>query len=70
LKSIISSYPVRDSEYKVLEDKFEDLLHYAGWQLLKKNSQNNHTEEEEDIAQELRLSMIRAGSYYKRQVYI
>ena len=70
MKSIISSYPVRDSEYKVLEDKFEDLLHYAGWQLLKKNSQNNHTEEEEDIAQELRLSMIRAGSYYKRQVYI
>jgi len=70
MKSIINTYPVKDEEYKVLEDNFEDLVHYQGWQLLKKNSQNNHTEEEEDIAQELRLAMIRAGSYHKRQVYI
>ncbi len=70
MKNIINNYPVKDAEYAVLEEEFDNLLHYAGWQLLKKNSQNNHTEEEEDIAQELRLSVIRAGSYYKRQVFI
>ena len=70
MKDIINNYPVGEKEYAILEDKFGDLLHYAGWQLLKKNTQNNHTEEEEDIAQELRLSVIRAASYYKRQVYI
>jgi len=70
MRDIINNYPIKDEEYAVLEKKFDDLLHYAGWQLLKKNTQNNHTEEEEDIAQELRLSVIRAGSYYKRQVYI
>lgn len=54
----------------MLEEEFGRLLHTMGWELLRKNYQNNHTEEEEDIAQELRLSMLRAGSYYKRQIYI
>ena len=38
--------------------------------LKKKNSRNNYIDDPEDIKQELQMSMLRAGSYYKRQVYI
>ena len=54
----------------LLDEKFGDLCEYAAWQLIKKNSRNNHTDEQTDIAQELRIALIRAGSYYKRQVYV
>ena len=36
----------------------------------KKNSKNNYTNDPEDDVQELRIALIRAGSYYKRQTYI
>ena len=39
-------------------------------QLKKKNLKSNHTDDIEDINQELQLSIIRAGSYFKRQTYI
>lgn len=68
--SIISAYPITSDEYSVLEDKFGQLCHYQSWQLLKKNTRNNHTNEEDDIAQEMRLALIRSASYYKRQVHI
>lgn len=68
--SIISAYPITSDEYSVLEDKFGQLCHYQSWQLLKKNTRNNHTNEEDDIAQEMRLALIRSACYYKRQVYI
>lgn len=68
--SIISSYPITSAEYSTLEDKFGQLCHYQSWQLLKKNTRNNHTNEEDDIAQEMRLALIRSACYYKRQVYI
>tara|TARA_Y100000034_G_scaffold103692_1_gene129546 strand:- start:21322 stop:21918 length:597 start_codon:yes stop_codon:yes gene_type:complete len=70
LLSIISAYPITSDEYSVLEDKFGQLCHYQSWQLLKKNTRNNHTNEEDDIAQEMRLALIRSACYYKRQVYI
>lgn len=70
MKSICESFPITNSEWVELEDKFGDLALYAAWDLLKKNSKNNHTDEVEDIAQELRWSIYRAGSYYKRQVYV
>jgi hypothetical protein len=53
-----------------LDDKFGKLCHYASWQLNKKNSKNNHTDDPEDTVQSLRIALIRAGSYYKRQTYI
>ena len=68
--SIFTSFPVTNEEYAALSVQFENLAHYASGQLLKKNAKNNHTDELEDITQELRLSIIRAASYYKRQVYI
>lgn len=70
MKDIFLNFPITDQEFRQLEKKFGGLAHYAAWQLIKKNSRNNHTDEEDDIAQELRLSLLRAGSYYKRQVYI
>lgn len=70
MKPVFESFPISNEEYMGLDSKFGSLAHYAAWQLLKKNAKNNHTDELEDIAQELRLSIIRAASYYKRQVYI
>lgn len=69
-QTISEKFPVTDREYYLLNDKYGNLCEYAAWQLLKKNSRNNHTNEQEDIAQELRISLLRAGSYYKRQCYI
>jgi hypothetical protein len=70
MHDICKKFPVTTAEFEQLEVKFGQLAQYAAWQLIKKNSRNNHTDEQEDIAQELRISLIRAGSYYKRQVYI
>ncbi len=57
-------------EYDHLTKCFGKLCYYAAHQLQKKNSKNNYTDDFEDINQELQLSIIRAGSYYKRQIYI
>jgi hypothetical protein len=70
MQSIAERFPITESEYELLDDKFGQLANYAGWQLIKKNNRNNHTDSHEDIAQELRIALLQAGSYYKRQVYI
>jgi hypothetical protein len=70
MKAIFENFPVTETEYSELDEKFGNLAHYAAWQLVKKNLNNNYTDDVDDISQELKLSMIRAGSYYKRQVYI
>jgi hypothetical protein len=70
MKSIFLKFPITEQEYSLLDKEFGDLCEYQAWQLIKKNTKNNHTDEQTDIAQDLRLSLIRAGSYYKRQVYI
>lgn len=70
MNEICKSFPISENEYKELDSRFGQLSHYIAWQLYKKNSRNNHTDEQEDIAQELTIALIRAGSYYKRQVYI
>ncbi len=67
---ILNSFPVSDDEYHKLDELFGDLAHYAAWQLVQKNVKNNHTDDQEDIAQEIRWASIRAGSYFKRQVYL
>lgn len=70
MEHIYSKFPVSDEEYAELDEEFGNLAQYQAWQLIKKNNNNNHTEDQEDFAQDLRLSLLRAGSYYKRQVYI
>ena len=68
--SIADNFPINNDEYLALEKSFGSLTKYASWQLLRKNAKNNHTDDFDDINQELVMSLIRAGSYYKRQVYI
>lgn len=70
LETIVNAYPITEPEYQVLDDKFGKLCHYAAWQLKKKNSKNSLTNDPDDDAQELRIALLRAGSYYKRQTYI
>lgn len=68
--NVCKDFPITEEEFAVLDKKYGSLAHYASWQLYRKNTRNSHTDEQEDIAQELKMAMIRAGSYYKRQVYI
>ena len=70
ITSIFKTFPITSSEYEQLESKFGSLSHFIAWQLKRKNAKNNYTEEIEDIAQEIRFSIVRAGSYYKRQIYL
>ena len=70
LQTIVSKFPITEDEYSVLDKKFGNLAHYAAWQLKKNNSHNNHTNDPDDDVQELRIALMRAGSYYKRQTYI
>lgn len=69
-KTICESFPITNSEYFNLENEFGRLAKKAAWELLRKNTRNNHTDDFDDINQELLMSIIRAGSYYKRQIYI
>jgi len=63
-------FAVTDQEYNKLMELYSDLSYYASWQLMRKNTKNNHTEDIDDINQQLNMAIIRAGRYYKRQVYI
>lgn len=70
MKNICQSFPITSKEFDELNKSFGKLCYYAAHQLQKKNCKNNYTDDFEDINQELQLSIIRAGSYYKRQIYI
>jgi hypothetical protein len=70
VRTIIHDFPITDVEYNELEFKFGKLTWHAAHELKKKNSKNNYTDDAEDIKQELQMSMLRAGSYYKRQIYV
>ena len=67
---ICTTFNINDQEYKELQHRFGKLAWHASHELKKKNSCNNYTDDPEDIQQELQMSMLRAGSYYKRQIYI
>lgn len=70
MKSILTSFPVTATEYDILMEKFERYCYYIAWQLKKNNTKNNSTDDLDDIIQNIRLAIIRAASYYKRQTYI
>jgi len=70
LQNVINSFPVTEEEYGLLDAKFGELCHYQAWQLLKMNLKNNCSDDQEDIVQDLRIAMIKAASYFKRQTYI
>lgn len=70
INSIFDNFQITQKEYDELDKKFGDLCHFVAWQLIKKNAKNNFTDEVDDITQELRFSLVRAGCYYKRQLYL
>jgi hypothetical protein len=67
---IVHNFPITEIEFFDLDKKFSKLCWHAAHELKKKNSNNNFIDDAEDIKQELQMSMLREGSYYKRQVYI
>lgn len=70
MQQIYQKFPISNEEYSGLEVEFGKLAHYEGWQLKKKNSKNNCIDDHEDIVQDIRIALLTAGSYYKRQIYI
>lgn len=70
MQVIVNNFPISHEEYEELDRNFGKLVHFQAWGLKKKNAMNNCPEDQEDIAQDLRIALIRAGSYYKRQTYI
>jgi len=68
--NICSNFPVTESEFSELDKKYGKLCEYISWELIRKNTRNNHTDDQQDISQELKIALIRAASYFKRQVYI
>jgi hypothetical protein len=70
LENIVNSFPITNAEYEILDKKFGKLAHYAAWELKRKNVKNANVNDPDDDVQELRIALVRAGSYYKRQTYI
>jgi hypothetical protein len=68
--SIFKSFSINQEEYQKLEKEFGNLCHFVAWQLRRKNAKNNYTDELEDITQEIRIAILYAGAYYKRQTYL
>jgi hypothetical protein len=68
--SIFKSFSLDNREYQELESRFGDLCKFAAWQLRRKNVKNNPGVDLDDFIQDLRMALLYAGSYYKRQVYI
>jgi hypothetical protein len=70
MSSIYKNFPITSTEFTKLEKKFGQLCYYAAWQLTRKNCNNNHQYDLDDFQQELMVAVLRAGSYYKRQLFL
>ena len=70
MQTIATNFPISDEEYQQLDEQFGKLAYYQARQLRDKNSQNNCWEDRDDFVQDLRIALVRAGSYHKRQTYI
>ncbi len=70
MQTVVNNWPISLEEYEELEKQFIKLCHKQAWILLGMNWKNNCSDEQEDIVQDLRIAMIKAASYYKRQTYI
>lgn len=61
-------YPISTKEYKSLDEKYGKLCWYAAQKLT--SSIRRGCEDLDDFHSEIVIGMCRAGSYYKRQIYI
>jgi hypothetical protein len=69
-EDICKEWKISSEEYEKLDIKFGKLIEHQSWDLIRRNNRTNFTDEQVDIAQNLRIALMKAGSYYKRQVYI
>lgn len=69
-QDICKVWKISSDEYFLLDAELGALAEYQAWDLIKRNAKSNFTDDQSDIAQNLRIAMLKAGSYYKRQVYI
>lgn len=69
-ENICKEWFISTDEYELLEKEFGKLIEYQSWDLIKRNTKSNFTDDQTDIAQQLRIAMMKAASYYKRQLYI
>jgi hypothetical protein len=67
---IFDNFHVTDDEYDELVKSYGKLCYTANWELQRKNSNNNYTDDLNDISQELQIKLLTAGAYHKRQTYI
>ena len=70
VSTIFNTFKLDNDEYQQLDAKFGRLCYKIFSELKRKNSKNNYTEELEDVMQDLKISLIRAGCYYKRQTFL
>lgn len=70
MEKICKEWRISEEEYLELNDKFGKLAEWQAWRLYQRNSRSSHTDDQTDIAQNIRMALIRAGSYYKRQTYV
>ncbi len=61
-------FPLLDSEFEFLQEKYGKLCWFAATKLNK--GYNKTPEDLEDFHSEMIIGMCRAGSYYKRQTFI
>ena len=69
-EEICRQWQVTNEEYEELEKEFGLLCYDQGHDLQRKNYRNNYTDDLDDIVQFLRMAMLRAAAYTKRQAYI
>lgn len=67
---IFDTFQITDEEYAELDREFGKYCYFVAQQLKRNNLRNNLTDDVEDIAQDLRWSISRAGVYTKRQTYL
>lgn len=70
VNNIFDTFRLTNSEYEELDNKFKRLCYKIFSELKRKNFRNNYTEDFDDVMQDLRISLVRAGCYYKRQTYL
>ncbi len=68
--SYLSPFKLTDDEWKQIYNRFWKLGRHQARSLLNGNLKGSHTEDQEDIEQEMFQSMITAAMYHKRQCFI
>ncbi len=66
----LAQFKLTDEEWQQIYNKFWKLCRHQAKSLLNMNMKGSHTDDQDDIEQEMHQSMIVAAMYHKRQCYI